>query len=123
MTCIHVHSSFCAPQVAQAQGRSHAGGHAAFGLLLLGNVAFNYAACVRTPPGTTDDLSIEVRDLCCVRSTVKVVAHTAWRCPAPVPTYPQRCMPFCCALAWLLLGRAYLGTRFPYHRHAHLLLC
>lgn len=44
------------PELALSKGRAHAAGHAVFGLLLLGNVAFNYAACVRTPPGITADL-------------------------------------------------------------------
>lgn len=58
-------------QLALSKGRAHAAGHAAFGLLLLANVAFNYAACVRTPPGTTADLAFQVRGTqfsrhCCI---------------------------------------------------------
>ena len=52
----------CMPamQLAASKGRLHAGGHAALGLALLGNVAFNYAQCVRTLPGTPEDLPHEV---------------------------------------------------------------
>ena len=50
-------------QLAASKGWLHAGGHAAFGLLLLGNVTFNYAQCVRTPPGTPEDLPHEVHEL------------------------------------------------------------
>jgi hypothetical protein len=49
-------------QLAASKGWLHAGGHAAFGLLLLGNVTFNYAQCVRTPPGTPEDLPHEVHE-------------------------------------------------------------
>ena len=47
-------------QLAASKGRLHAGGHAALGLVLLSNVAFNYAQCVRTSPGTPEDLPHEV---------------------------------------------------------------
>lgn len=47
-------------QLAASKGALHAGGHAVFGLLLLGNVVFNYYHCVCTPPGTTEDLPHEV---------------------------------------------------------------
>ena len=46
--------------MAAASGWLPAGCHAAFGLALLAAVAFNYATCVRTPPGTTADLPLEV---------------------------------------------------------------
>jgi hypothetical protein len=61
-------------QLAASKGVLHACGHAAFGLVLLGNVAFNYTQCVRTPPGTPEDLPHEVRGssgVCCSRDTCR----------------------------------------------------
>jgi hypothetical protein len=60
--CVVLSADICRAcmQLAASQGWLHAGGHAALGLVLLGNVAFNYALCVRTPPGTPEDLPHEV---------------------------------------------------------------
>lgn len=73
----------CLPlQLAASKGALHAGGHAALGLLLLGNVTFNYWHCVRTPPGTPEDLPHEARTLYCPPAAARTSTASSCNCPA-----------------------------------------
>lgn len=63
------------PQVLESRGTWRAAGHLAGGLWLLGNILFHYLRCVRTSPGFTANISVQVRTVCAGRSLRAELRH------------------------------------------------